>query len=84
MTLDDFVARQVNWVCQAVDQVQQRGLNVPKRVEPTAGKKCPKCGKPMRKRTGQYGSFWGCTGYPACTATVQIGSERRRKKIAKE
>ena len=83
ITLHDFVARQANWVCQAVDQVQQRGLNVPKGVEPTAQKKCPKCGKPMRKRTGQHGSFWGCTGYPDCTTTAQIGSKQRRKNAAK-
>lgn len=24
---------------------------------------CPKCGRPMRKRRGMYGVFWGCTGY---------------------
>jgi restriction system protein len=38
---------------------------------------CPECGKPMRKRTaknGQYAGkpFWGCTGYPACSATKEI------------
>lgn len=24
---------------------------------------CPNCGKPMHRRTGQYGAFWGCSGY---------------------
>lgn len=27
---------------------------------------CPKCGKPMRKRSGNRGEFWGCTGFPNC------------------
>ena len=27
---------------------------------------CPECGKPMKIRTGKYGKFWGCTGYPDC------------------
>lgn len=24
---------------------------------------CPKCGRAMQRRNGQYGVFWGCTGY---------------------
>lgn len=24
---------------------------------------CDKCGRPMKKRTGKFGEFWGCTGY---------------------
>ena len=24
---------------------------------------CPKCGRPLRKRDGKYGEFYGCTGY---------------------
>ncbi|MCF3642942.1 type I DNA topoisomerase [Rhizobium sp. TRM95111] len=24
---------------------------------------CPSCGKPMFRRNGQYGWFWGCSGY---------------------
>jgi len=24
---------------------------------------CEKCGRPMKKRTGKYGEFWGCSGY---------------------
>jgi DNA topoisomerase-1 len=28
--------------------------------------KCDKCGKPMVIKTGRYGEFLSCTGYPAC------------------
>lgn len=31
--------------------------------------KCPDCGGPMRSRTGQYGTFWGCMKYPDCRGT---------------
>jgi DNA topoisomerase-3 len=24
---------------------------------------CPKCGKPLARREGKYGPWWGCTGY---------------------
>ncbi|MFA6521094.1 MAG: type I DNA topoisomerase [Candidatus Gracilibacteria bacterium] len=31
-----------------------------------AGKKCDKCGKPMVIKTGRFGNFLGCSGYPEC------------------
>lgn len=31
---------------------------------------CPACGKPLRRRTGKNGAFWGCSGYPDCTTTL--------------
>lgn len=27
---------------------------------------CPKCGNPLILRKGQYGEFYGCSGYPQC------------------
>ena len=30
---------------------------------------CPKCGKPMAIKTGRYGKFLACTGYPECKST---------------
>jgi restriction system protein len=40
---------------------------------------CPECGKPMRKRTAKSGAkagqaFWGCTGYPECKGTREVGA----------
>jgi DNA topoisomerase-1 len=31
---------------------------------------CPDCGKPMRRRKGANGFFWGCIGYPECKTTA--------------
>ena len=31
---------------------------------------CPQCGKPLQRKKGKNGYFWGCTGYPDCTATL--------------
>lgn len=36
---------------------------------------CPKCGKPMIKRTIKRGAkaglqFWGCSAYPKCQGTI--------------
>lgn len=33
---------------------------------------CPKCGKPMVRRTGPYGTFLGCQDYPYCRGTRSI------------
>ena len=40
--------------------------------------KCPKCGKPMRKRVAKRGEnagneFWSCIGWPDCNGTRSIG-----------
>ena len=31
---------------------------------------CPICEKPMRRRQGSNGYFWGCSGYPECKSTL--------------
>lgn len=33
---------------------------------------CPKCSKPMRRRKGSKGEFWGCSGYPDCCGTREF------------
>ncbi len=40
---------------------------------------CPICGGVMRVRHGKTGDFWGCTNYPACKGTRNIG-----QRVAKE
>ena len=32
-------------------------------------KVCPRCGQFLKKRSGKFGEFWGCSGYPACRYT---------------
>ena len=36
---------------------------------------CEKCGAPMVKRTGRYGSFYACSKYPSCKHTIKIQNE---------
>ncbi len=33
---------------------------------------CPRCGQIMKKRSGKFGEFWGCGGYPNCRYTENI------------
>ena len=32
---------------------------------------CPECGKPLAKKTGKFGEFWGCSGFPECKYTIK-------------
>jgi DNA topoisomerase-1 len=36
---------------------------------------CPKCGKPMIKRTGRFGPFLGCSDYPKCKGIKNLGEQ---------
>jgi DNA topoisomerase-1 len=33
---------------------------------------CPACAKPMEVRSGRYGKFVGCTGFPECKTTEAV------------
>ena len=37
-----------------------------------AEKICPRCGAPLAQRRGRFGTFYGCTAYPACRYTENI------------
>ncbi len=36
---------------------------------------CPKCGKPMVKRSGRFGPFLGCSDYPKCRGIKNLAEE---------
>ena len=40
-----------------------KGQNLVVSNDPNFEMKCPKCGRPLASRNGQYGEFYGCTGY---------------------
>ena len=56
-----------------------------KPVEPSldeiSEKVCEKCGKPMVLKTGRYGKFLACSGYPDCKNTGSVNSSGNGKKI---
>jgi four helix bundle suffix protein len=54
-------------------QRQQERPPAPRAPSPA----CPRCGKPMVRRTARKGAqigspFWGCTGYPECRGTRRL------------
>ncbi len=41
-------------------------------ARPAQAPTCPKCGKPMVRRQGARGAFWGCSGFPKCRHTMEL------------
>ena len=42
---------------------------------------CPECGKSLLKRSGRYGEFIGCSGFPKCRFTCSVDElESKLKK----
>jgi len=39
--------------------------------------KCPDCGSDLIKRSGRYGEFIGCSGFPKCRFTKSIEEEKQ-------
>ncbi|MBN8279150.1 MAG: NERD domain-containing protein [Gammaproteobacteria bacterium] len=63
----------VSWETQ-----RQHIRHLRSRADPTAERKCPKCGSPMVIRTARRGvgagkQFWGCSAYPKCRMIQDIG-----------
>lgn len=42
---------------------------------------CPICGGVMRVRHGKTGDFWGCTNYPACKGTRNMGARAAKEGL---
>lgn len=54
---------------------------VDKLLNESLEKKCPKCGKELILRKSIYGKFIGCTGYPKCKYTENVGSSNESSDL---
>jgi len=73
--LSAFISGQAQWIDEILRQVKQQSTSGTTRSagfggEDQAQHPCPLCAKPMRRRKGKNGWFWGCTGYPDCKSTL--------------
>lgn len=48
------------------------GKDKTKSQDPEVVGKCPECGKDLIKRSGRYGDFVGCKGFPSCRFTCSL------------
>lgn len=73
MSLPEFMQKQEQFTRHLIEKGIQQNLNMGN----IDIKKCPQCGKPLRKIKGEKGEFWGCTGYPDCK---YVESTTKKKK----
>lgn len=76
--LDEVAANSKDWVKVVSDYYKplaielekaQESVERVKLAEEITDEKCPKCGKPMAVKSGRFGKFLACTGYPECKST---------------
>lgn len=86
MTLMQFMDKQQGWLVKVLERAKAGVGSARQQPESVAvmgkagaadqdagGNVCPNCGKPMLKRNGKFGDFWGCSGYPGCKTMVNVG-----------
>ena len=79
--LDKVADRQADWVqlltkfygpfAKELAAAEEKLPKLEFKDEPT-DEICPKCGRPMVIKTGRFGRFISCTGYPECKTTRPI------------
>jgi DNA topoisomerase-1 len=72
--LDEFWQPFIQKIHLIDEQVQRKDVTTQSLDE-----ECPKCGKPLAIRLGKRGRFIGCTGYPDCDYTQDLGNESGEK-----
>jgi DNA topoisomerase I len=93
--LDDVASDKKDWVkvvknfynpLQKFLEKAQESVERVKLEDELTDEKCPKCGKPMAIKSGRFGKFLACTGYPECKSTkpFQIKTGAKCPECGKE
>ena len=77
--LDTFWRPFIHQVGKVDAEVKRRDVTTEKLKE-----SCPQCGKGLVIRLGKLGRFIGCSAYPDCDYTANIGEESKESKLIKD
>jgi DNA topoisomerase I len=59
--------------CEGTLPLDQYGnVTTVEELQPDERVRCPECGKPMIRRDGRFGPFYGCQDYPNCKGIVNV------------
>jgi DNA topoisomerase-1 len=72
--LSDFYFPFIEKVKEGKDKI------VSLKVAKPLGRACPKCGEELLLRSGRFGEFIACSGFPKCKYTEQVESEKEDKE----
>jgi DNA topoisomerase I len=79
--LDEVATKELDWVNVIKDfytpfaKDLEKASTLAEKVklpDEFTGENCPKCGRPMVVKTGRFGKFAACTGYPECKHTKSL------------
>ena len=81
--LDEIADGKVNWQQLLIDfyddfmkQIDNGKKNIVSlKLAKPIGRSCPKCGSELLLRSGRYGNFIACSGFPKCKYTEQIDED---------
>jgi DNA topoisomerase-1 len=86
--LDDIASKERDWPSvirdfyTPFDKDLQKALKTAEKVklaDEETGDPCPKCGKPLIIKTGRFGKFIACSGFPECKHTqsyqIKVGAK---------
>ncbi|QIQ22129.1 DNA topoisomerase III [Zophobihabitans entericus] len=80
ITIDDFIAKQSQWITQLVQQYAQSSMSIePTKTPAKETLPCPECGAATVRRNGQYGEFLACSRYPECKGIIKGKSKSKKK-----
>ena len=72
---------------QAIEKAMKEAERVPReQLEEPTDEVCEECGHPMVIKSGRFGRFMACTGYPECknTRPVETPAERAVRELVSE
>jgi len=68
-----------------MEQVAQGKENIVSlKIAKPLGRPCPKCGEELLLRSGRFGNFIACSGFPKCKYTEQLDDEENATEIKAE
>jgi DNA topoisomerase-1 len=94
--LDDIAEGETDWqkllsdfYFPFMEQIEEGKKNIVSlKLAKPLGRACPKCGEELLLRSGRFGNFIACSGFPKCKYTEQVDSEGnpapKKEEIADE
>ena len=90
--LDEIAEGQTDWqkllsdfyfsFMQQIEEGKEKIISL--KLAKPLGRPCPKCGEELLLRSGRFGNFIACSGFPKCKYTEQIDDEGNTVEVKEE
>ena len=73
---EDWQQLLIDFYASFMKQIEEGKANIVSlKVAKPIGRKCPQCGEELLLRSGRFGQFIACSGFPKCKYTEQVDEE---------